>query len=65
VRIDGAADGATMGAICDQDLGAGTTAQFGGGGQPEIAEMIAVKGPIAADDLARLEGYLLSRYGLK
>jgi hypothetical protein len=64
VRIDGAVDASAMGAIYDQDLQAAATgAQFNG--QSETAEIVVVKGPISADDLARLEGYLLGKYGLK
>jgi hypothetical protein len=67
VRIDGAVDASAMGAIYDQDLQAAATgAQFGEGGlQSEIAEIVVLKGPISGDDLARLEGYLLGKYGLK
>jgi hypothetical protein len=66
VRIDGAVDGSAMGATYDQDLqAAATSAECGGAGYAEVAEIVVIKGSTSADDLARLEGYLLSKYGLE
>jgi hypothetical protein len=66
VRIDGALKGSATSAVYDADLQAAATgARIVGGIQPRIAEIIVVKGTISADDFARLESHLLTKYGLR
>jgi hypothetical protein len=65
VRIDGAVEWTKTGATEAHTLGTLASAQVGPGGVLDVAEVVVVKGPIAAAALAALESHLLSKYGLR
>jgi hypothetical protein len=64
VRLNGTVAGTTSGANFALDLGSIAGVVIGGGPSLQIAEIVAVKGTISAADLASLEAYLKTKYGL-
>jgi hypothetical protein len=63
VRVNGAAAGSTTSGA-GSDLGVTTRTQIGPGSSLKVAEVIVVRGATSADDLARLESYLMTKYAL-
>jgi len=65
VRMGGAALDAATGAADAADLHALASGRIGPGRLMEIAEVVVVKGTTSDADLAKLEAYLLHKYGLQ
>jgi hypothetical protein len=72
LRLDGFVDGTMTGAgeaqslgeLADGRLGGGAGGGEAGASAVDIAEVVVVKGAIAAGDLTSLEAYLKTKYGL-
>jgi hypothetical protein len=70
LRLDGFVDGMTtdgapsLGDLASGRVGGGAGAAEGGTSTLDVAEVVVIKGAVAAGDLASLEAYLKNKYGL-